>query len=73
MSVTTADFLLGLFLGILAGMAIAVSRRALRDVRDAKTFVKVRQGLLRRSIPNLAIWVFVAVCAAIAAIRLLMA
>jgi hypothetical protein len=72
MSVTTADFLLGLFLGILVGMAIAVTRRAYRDLRDAKNFVKIRQGLFRRSIPNFALWIFVAACAAVAAIRLLM-
>jgi hypothetical protein len=72
MSLTTADFLLGLFIGILAGMAIAVTRRAMRDLRDARNFVKVRQRLLTGSLPNLALWAFVAACAAVAAIRLLM-
>jgi hypothetical protein len=72
MSVTTADFLLGLFLGILAGMAIAVTRRAFRDLRDAKAFVKARQRLAWGSVPNLTLWAVVAVCAAVAAIRLFM-
>ena len=68
-----SDFLWGLIVGLVAGMAIQTWLRARRSVRFTKGEVRAaKRAFWRIASPRLLLWGFVAACAAVAAIRLTM-
>jgi hypothetical protein len=68
--VGSENFLIGLVLGIAAGMAIQYTLRAWKDLNVARRFAQDKQRIAWRAMPRFTILGFLAICAAVAAIRL---